>query len=82
MLETHDPEVKAALRRSAAQRVRLLTDMVDRAKQRGEISVQTEPEMLARQLMMVLAGGATLVKGLVEPDDMRMAVNTMIDSWV
>jgi TetR/AcrR family transcriptional repressor of nem operon len=81
-LAPHDPEVKAALRRSAAQRVRLLTDMVDRAKQRGEISVQTEPEMLARQLMMVLAGGATLVKGLVEPDDMRMAVNTMIDSWV
>lgn len=81
-LAPHDPEVKAALRRSAAQRVRLLTDMIDKAKQRGEISVQTEPEMLARQLMMVLAGGATLVKGLVEPDDMRTAVNTMIDSWV
>jgi len=81
-LAPHDPEVKAALRSFAEQRIRVMADMIGKAQQRGEIRTQQDPYKLARQLMMTLAGAAAMVKGLMEPEDITQALDDLIDSWV
>jgi len=81
-LAPHDPKVKAAVRSFAEQRLRVMADMIGKAQQVGEISVKQEPHKLARQLMMTLAGGAVMVKGLIEADDIRETINDLIDSWI
>jgi len=81
-LAPHDPEVKAALRGFADQRLRVMTDLIRKAQELGEISVKTEPHRLARQLMMTLAGAAALVKGFVPPEAIQETMNDLIDSWV
>ena len=81
-LAPHDPEVKAAVRGFAQKRLGLMADMIARAQEQGEISLQREPEKMARQLMMTLAGGAVMVKGFIEADDIRETLSELIDSWV
>ena len=81
-LAPHDPAVKAALQGFAAQRIGAVTQLIAAAQQMGEISNPTEPHKLARQLMMTMAGGAAMVKGLLEPEDFIESINDLIDSWV
>ena len=81
-LAPHDPEVKAAIRNFADQRIRVMTDMIAKAKEMGEITVKTDPEILARQLMISLAGAATVVKGFADPHQAHEAIDKLIDSWV
>ena len=81
-LAPHDPAVKAALQGFGQQRMQAVIEMIASAQASGELSVTTEPEKLARQLMMTLAGGAAMVKGLLAPDDFAETVNDLIDSWV
>ena len=52
------------------------------AQASGEIKVQTEPHKLARQLMITMAGGAAMVKGLLAPEDIYETIQDLIDSWV
>lgn len=80
-LAPHDPEVKAALKGFGAQRVRVMADLIGKAQEAGEISARKEPARLAQQLMMLLAGGATLVKGFAAPEQVRGALHDLIDSW-
>jgi len=81
-LAPHDPAVKAALQGFGEQRMRVVTEMLAKAQELGEISVQREPYKLARQLMMTLAGGAAMVKGLLAPEEITEAMHELIDSWV
>ena len=81
-LAPHDPEVKAALQSFAEQRMRVMTDLIAKAQELGEISVKTEPYKLARQLMMTMAGGAAMVKGFISQQEMTEALDELIDSWV
>jgi uncharacterized cupredoxin-like copper-binding protein len=81
-LAPHDPAVKAALQGFGQQRMQAVTEMIAAAQASGEISVKTEPFKLARQLMMTMAGGAAMVKGLLEPKDFIESINDLIDSWV
>jgi TetR/AcrR family transcriptional repressor of nem operon len=81
-LAPHDPAVKKALQSFGAQRMQAVTQMIANAQAAGDLSVKTEPHKLARQLMMAMAGGAAMVKGLLEPEDIKEAMNEMIDSWV
>ena len=81
-LAPHDPAVKAALQGFGAQRMQAVTEMIASAQAAGEISVKTEPSKLARQLMMTMAGGAAMVKGLLEPEEFTEVMNDLIDSWV
>jgi TetR/AcrR family transcriptional repressor of nem operon len=81
-LAPHDPQVKAAVQSFVEQRLRIMADMIGKAQQLGEISVTQEPHKLARQLMMTIAGGAVMVKGLIKPDDIRETLNDLIDSWI
>ena len=81
-LAPHDPAVKAALQGFGEQRMRVITEMIGKAQELGEISVKTDPYKLARQLMMTLAGGAAMVKGLLAPEEIMEVMNDLIDSWV
>ena len=81
-LAPHDPAVKAALQAFGEQRMQAVTEMIANAQQAGEITVKTEPYKLARQLMMSMAGGAAMVKGLLEPAEIKETMSDLIDSWV
>lgn len=81
-LAPHDPAVKTALQGFGELRMRTITRMIAEAQEAGDISVTTEPHKLARQLMMTMAGGAAMVKGLLAPEDMLETMNDLIDSWV
>ncbi len=81
-LAPHDAEVRAAVQGFAEQRLRVMADMIGKAQELGEISVDRPPEKLARQLLMTLAGGAVMVKGLIAADDIRETLNDLIDAWV
>jgi TetR/AcrR family transcriptional repressor of nem operon len=81
-LAPHDPAVKAALQGFGAQRMGAITDMIARAQESGELSVKTSPHRLARQLMLTMAGGAAMVKGLVRPEEIAETMNDLVDSWI
>jgi len=81
-LAPHDPAVKAALQGFGEQRMQAVTEMIASAQEAGEITVKTEPYKLARQLMITLAGGAAMVKGLVSQEDITEVMNDLIDSWI
>ena len=81
-LAPHDPAVKAALQSFGEKRMQAITEMLAAAQASGEIKVQTEPHKLARQLMMTMAGGAAMVKGVLAPEDIVETINDLIDSWV
>jgi len=81
-LAPHDPEVRQALRGFGKQRIRVMTDMIAKAQELGEIKVKTAPHKLARQLLMTLAGAATMVKGFLEPREVGEVMDDLIDSWV
>ena len=81
-LAPHDPAVKVALQGFGELRMRTITEMIASAQAANEISVTTDPYKLARQLMMTMAGGAAMVKGLLAPEELTEAMNELIDSWV
>ena len=81
-LAPHDPDVKAALQGFAQQRMQAITAMIAAAQASGELSVKTEASKLARQLMMTMAGGAAMVKGLLSPEDYSETIEDLLDSWV
>lgn len=81
-LAPHDPAVKAALQKFGEQRMRAVTEMIAAAQQAGEISAKSEPYKLARQLMMTMAGGAAMVKGVLGREEIAETMNELIDSWV
>ena len=81
-LAPHDPAVKVALESFGQQRMQAATEMIAAAQASGELSVKTAPDKLARQLMMTLAGGAAMVKGLLAPEDYIETLNDLVDSWV
>ena len=81
-LAPHDPAVKTALQGFGRQRMQATTEMIARAQASGELVVKTEPERLARQLMMTIAGGAAMVKGSISPEDYVESVNDLLDAWM
>ena len=81
-LAPHDPAVKAALQGFGQQRMRAITEMIAMAQASGELSVKKEPQKLARQLMMTMAGGAAMVKGSISPEAYAETMNDLLESWV
>ena len=80
-LAPHDDAVKAAVQGFAKQRLDAMTHLIAQAQKLGEIRLQQPPERLARQLMITLAGAATLVKGMIQPEDAQQSVEDLIASW-
>lgn len=81
-LAPHDPEVKLALQAVGEKRVRFMTDLIGKAQQAGEIRQGHDPAKLARQLMVMLAGSAAMVKGFLKKDEIVEMFNELIDSWI
>ena len=80
-LAPHDPAVKALIRQAAAKRRRVMTEMISKAQQAGEIRPELDPSTLALQLMVTLAGAAATAKGLIGKDDISCVFDCMIESW-
>ena len=55
--------------------------MIAMAQESGELRVKAAPDKLARQLMMTMAGGAAMVKGLLSPEAYVETINDLIESW-
>ena len=81
-LAPHDPEVKAALGKIGAKRIRMMTDLIEKAQQAGEIRKGREPFKLARQLMVTMAGAAAMVKGFLDGDEIVEVLDELIESWI
>ena len=80
-LAPHDPEVKAALKRFGEQRLDAMTRLISDAQRAGEVRAELEPEMLARHLMITLAGSAAMVKGFLGRDQILDVIDNLITSW-
>jgi len=81
-LAPHDPEVKVAVQAAGEKRLRVMTDMISKSQQAGEIRKGQDPYKLARQLMMTLAGGASMVKGFLNKEEIIETLDELIDSWI
>ena len=73
--------VKDMLAKEGQRRIQVMTDLLTRAQERGEIRAELDPGMLARQLMVGLAGSAALVKGLITTEEVMELLESMIDLW-
>ncbi len=81
-LAPHDPEVKAMLDQAYTLRVRLLTDLIDKAQRANEIRVEQTPARLAVLLMVALTGVAVSVKGFVSTDEASTAIEDLLNTWM
>lgn len=81
-LAPHDPEVREMLANEGQRRIQVMTELLTKAQQLGEIRPELDPGMLARQLMVGLAGSAALVKGLITTEEVMALLESMIDLWV
>jgi TetR/AcrR family transcriptional repressor of nem operon len=81
-LAPHDPEVRAALQMVAGKELGMMTELVARAQQAGEISDERDPARIARQLMVTLAGLAATVKGFVNADEALETIDDAVNSLV
>ena len=77
----HDPEVKAALQGFGGQRLNAMAEMIGKAQEAGEIRKELDPQKLARQLMVTLAGSAAMVKGFLGPDEIIENLDELVASW-
>ena len=80
-LAPHDPDVKQAIQAEGQRRLRVITELLTKAQQFGEIRPELKPEQLARQLMVGIAGSAAMVKGLITTDEVAELLEGMIDLW-
>jgi TetR/AcrR family transcriptional repressor of nem operon len=80
-LAPHDPEVKAMLMNEGQRRIQVMTELLTKAQEAGEIRPELDPARLAQQLMVGLAGAAALVKGLITTEEVMHLLESMIDLW-
>ena len=80
-LAPHDPDVKKAIENEGQRRMRVMTELLTRAQELGEIRPELEPDKLARQLLIGLAGSAAMVKGLITTEEVKDILEDMIDGW-
>lgn len=80
-LAPHDDDVKKALQGFGSKRIAAMADMLAKAQEAGEIRAELEPDKLATQLMVTLAGAAAMVKGILDGAELRKVLSEMIDSW-
>ena len=80
-LAPHDPEVKEMLMNEGQRRIQVMTELLTKAQEAGEIRPELDPARLAQQLMVGLAGAAALVKGLITTEEVMHLLESMIDLW-
>ena len=80
-LAPHDAEVQQFVRDSGMRRRRVMADMIGKAQAAGEIRPELDPDKLAMQLMVTIAGAAATVKGILEGDEILAVLDSVIESW-
>jgi TetR/AcrR family transcriptional repressor of nem operon len=80
-LAPHDPEVRDMLAKEGQRRIGVMTQLLTKAQELGEIRAELDPLRLAQQLMVGLAGSAALVKGLITTEEVMELLESMIDLW-
>ncbi|MDH3758824.1 MAG: TetR/AcrR family transcriptional regulator [Gammaproteobacteria bacterium] len=80
-LAPHDPEVKEMLMNEGQRRIQVMTELLTKAQEAGEVRPELDPARLAQQLMVGLAGAAALVKGLITTEEVMHLLESMIDLW-
>ena len=81
-LAPHDPEVKALLDHVYTMRLRLFTDLIDKAQRAGEITIEQTPDRLAKLIMVTLAGVAATVKGFLSADEASAVIEDLLNAWM
>ncbi len=81
-LAPHDKEVRQAIHHSGQKRLDVLVDLISQAQAAGEIRAELPVEKLAKQLMVTVAGGSVLSKGILEQEDVTDILYELIDSWM
>jgi TetR/AcrR family transcriptional repressor of nem operon len=80
-LAPHDAQVRDMLAKEGQRRIGVMTELLAKAQELGEIRAELDPGKLARQLMIGLAGSAALVKGLITTEEVMELLESMIDLW-
>ena len=80
-LSPHDEEVKAAVNAFGEKRLRVMADMIGKAQAAGEIRAELNPEFLAQQLMVTMAGVAATTKSLIGLEESVALLDKTIDLW-
>ena len=80
-LSPHDEEVKAAVNSFGEKRLRVMAEMIAKAQVAGEIRPELDPEFLAQQLMVTMAGVAATTKSLIGIEESVALLDKTIDLW-
>jgi TetR/AcrR family transcriptional repressor of nem operon len=80
-LAPHDDDVKAAVNAFGAKRLKIMSEMIAKAQQAGEVRAELDPRALARQLMVTMAGVAATSKSFIGSRDGIAVLNQTIDLW-
>ena len=81
-LGNFDGEAREAILDFGHKRLQKLIGFIAAAKESGEIRAELDPEILAKQLMMSMAGASAMVKGLFGKDEVIAMLQRQIDSWM
>ena len=81
-LSPHDDEVKTAVNSFGEKRLRVMAEMIGKAQAAGEIKAELDPEFLANQLMVTMAGVAATSKSLIDAQQGVQLLDGVIDLWV
>jgi TetR/AcrR family transcriptional repressor of nem operon len=80
-LAPHNPAVKEAVNSFGEKRLRVMAEMIGKAQQAGEIWAELVPEVLAAQLMVLMAGVAATTKSLIGSKESVELLDLTIDLW-
>ena len=80
-LAPHDEAVKAAVNSFGEKRLRVMTEMIAKAREVGEIRQDLEPQQLATQLMVTMAGLAATSKSFMGPKESMNVLDMTINLW-
>ena len=81
-LAPHDPEVLAFIQQLGEQRVRMMTDLVEKAQRAGEIPANEQARDTAVRLMVTLAGLVTSIKGFMDIEQAHGVVDGAVNALV
>jgi len=80
-LAPHDADVEAALLEARDKRLRVLSELISSAQEAGEIRDKRDPQKLARQFLVTMAGVAATVKGFMSTEEAIETMDDVLDSW-
>ncbi|MEM1173920.1 MAG: TetR/AcrR family transcriptional regulator [Pseudomonadota bacterium] len=81
-LAPHDEEVRVFIQQLGEQRVRMMTDLVEKAQRAGEIPAREQAHDIAIRMMVTLAGLVTASKGFMDIEQAHEVVDGAVNALV